>query len=374
VSELLSKEKVALVIINRKRQNIDLEASIKEMKELVEAAGGQIIAVITQSREKIDKATCIGKGKLEELKHLVDELEPDLVVFNTELSPVQLRNLDDDIDVRIIDRTMLILDIFARRARSREGILQVQLASLEYRLPRLTGMGKKLSRTGGGIGTRGAGEQKLEMDRRVIRRRIKDIKKQLDKVEKTRNLHRKQRQRGGLPLVSLLGYTNAGKSSLFNALCKIGHSSGSEQVEANNRLFQTLDTTIRKIRLGPGEEILISDTVGFIQDLPPNLVAAFRSTLEEVLEADLLLHVVDISDPDYLDKIDIVDGVLEDLGADRERVLRVFNKIDLIKKDTYGPEKHYVSARYGTGIRELLTTIRSKVLINRKMDSFFTDC
>lgn len=374
MSELLSKEKVALVIINRKRQNIDLEASIKEMKELVEAAGGQIIAVITQSREKIDKATCIGKGKLEELKHLVDELEPDLVVFNTELSPVQLRNLDDDIDVRIIDRTMLILDIFARRARSREGILQVQLASLEYRLPRLTGMGKKLSRTGGGIGTRGAGEQKLEMDRRVIRRRIKDIKKQLDKVEKTRNLHRKQRQRGGLPLVSLLGYTNAGKSSLFNALCKIGHSSGSEQVEANNRLFQTLDTTIRKIRLGPGEEILISDTVGFIQDLPPNLVAAFRSTLEEVLEADLLLHVVDISDPDYLDKIDIVDGVLEDLGADRERVLRVFNKIDLIKKDTYGPEKHYVSARYGTGIRELLTTIRSKVLINRKMDSFFTDC
>ena len=359
MNQLLSEETVVLVVINRKKQNIDFEASIKEMKALVEAAGGRVIAVLTQSREKADSSTCIGKGKLQELKHLVEEMEPDLLVFNTELTPVQLRNLDNNLEVRIIDRTMLILDIFARRARSREGILQVQLATLEYRLPRLTGMGKKLSRTGAGIGTRGAGEQKLEMDRRVIRRRITDIKQQLDKVEKTRNLHRKQRQRAGFPLISLVGYTNAGKSSLFNALCKIGHSSGSEQVEADARLFQTLDTTIRKIRISPGQEILISDTVGFIQDLPPNLVAAFRSTLEEVLEADLLLHVIDISDPDYLDKIDVVDEVLEQLGADPERVLKVFNKIDLVKSTV--PMGIYVSARYGTGIRELINTIEARL-------------
>lgn len=358
---LLTEEKVILVMINIKRQNIDFEVSIKEMKALVKAAGGRVIGILTQSRNKPDSTTCIGKGKVEELKHLVEELEPDLLVFNTELTPVQLRNLDNSIDVRIIDRTMLILDIFARRARSREGILQVQLATLEYRLPRLTGIGKELSRTGAGIGTRGAGEQKLETDRRVIRRQIKDIKKQLEKVEKTRNLHRKRRQRAGLPLVSLVGYTNSGKSSLFNALCKVGHSSRSEQVEANARLFQTLDTTIRKVQISPGKEILISDTVGFIQDLPPDLIAAFRSTLEEVLEADLLLHVIDISDSDYLDKIDVVDEVLEELGAEPERVLKVFNKIDLVESTV--PMGVNVSARYGTGIRELLSIIGTELEI-----------
>jgi len=235
------------------------------------------------------------------------------------------------------------------------------LATLEYRLPRLTGIGKELSRTGAGIGTRGAGEQKLETDRRVIRRQIKDIKKQLEKAEKTRNLHRKRRQRAGLPLVSLVGYTNSGKSSLFNALCKVGHSSRSEQVEANARLFQTLDTTIRKVQISPGKEILISDTVGFIQDLPPDLIAAFRSTLEEVLEADLLLHVIDISDSDYLDKIDVVDEVLEELGAEPERVLKVFNKIDLVESTV--PMGVNVSARYGTGIRELLSIIGTELEI-----------
>ncbi|MGS0763729.1 GTPase HflX [Syntrophomonas curvata] len=350
-------------MINRKKDSIDIESSRKEMEDLAEAAGGRVVAVLTQSRERADSATCIGRGKLEELKKLAEELEPDLIIFNTELSPVQLRNLENGLDLRVIDRTMLILDIFARRARSREGILQVQLASLEYRLPRLTGMGKELSRTGGGIGTRGAGEQKLEMDRRVIRRRIKDIKQQLQKVQKTRELHRKQRRRGGLPLISLVGYTNAGKSSLFNALCRIGHSSGSGQVEADDRLFQTLDTTIRKISIRPGQEILISDTVGFIQDLPLNLVAAFRSTLEEVLEADLLLHVADISDPDYLDKIDTVDEVLQELGADGERVLRVFNKIDLLEASASpGFESPCISARYGIGIRDLLETIALKVM------------
>lgn len=359
----MSEEKVLLVAINKKKDNENLEAVIKEMEELVKAAGGRSIGVLVQSRERADRATCIGRGKLEELKHLVEELEPDLIIFNTELSPVQLRNLENSIDVRVIDRTMLILDIFARRARSHEGILQVQLASLEYRLPRLTGMGKELSRTGGGIGTRGAGEQKLEMDRRVIRRRITDIKQQLDKAEKTRRLHRKQRQRGGLPLISLVGYTNAGKSSLFNAICKIGHSSGSEQVEADARLFQTLDTTIRKIRIASGQEFLISDTVGFIQKLPHHLVAAFRSTLEEALEADLLLHVVDISDVDYLEKVETVDAVLEDLGADKERILRVFNKIDLTAEAIpIGPDRIYVSARFGTGIKELLDKVMLKIV------------
>ena len=361
MNQLLSEEKILLVVINRKKQNIDVEASINEMKALVEAAGGRVIVVLTQSLEKPDSATCIGRGKLQELQHLVEEMEPDLVVFNTELTPVQLRNLDDSIEVRIIDRTMLILDIFARRARSREGILQVQLATLEYRLPRLTGMGKKLSRTGAGIGTRGAGEQKLEMDRRVIRRRIKDIKQQLDKVEKTRNLHRKQRQRAGFPLISLVGYTNAGKSSLFNALCRSAHTSGTEQVEASNALFQTLDTTTRKMRLPGGQEFLITDTVGFIQNLPHHLVAAFRATLEEAVEADLLLHVVDITDPDYLDKIEVVEEVLDHLGADRSRLLTVFNKIDLAP-ELDRENRLMVSAQTGEGLTTLLKTVGELLL------------
>lgn len=351
-------EKVVLVGVKPKNSSaINFESSLQELQGLVEAAGGQVITVLVQARERPLASTYIGKGKLEELQHLAAELEPDLIVFDSELSPVQLRTLEDQLDIRIIDRTMLILDIFSQRAKSREGKLQVELAALEYHLPRLTGQGKKMSRLGGGIGTRGAGEQKLEMDRRYLRNRIRDLKKQLQKVQKTRAIQRLRRQKSGIKEVSLVGYTNAGKSSLFNALCRRAHTSGSEQVTASSQLFQTLDTTTRKIRLPQAQELLITDTVGFIQNLPHHLVAAFRATLEEAVEADLLLHVVDLSEPDYIDKIEIVEDVLDSLGADKSRILTVFNKIDLMEELDLNLNGVLVSARTGQGMDELLQRI-----------------
>jgi len=356
-------ERAVLVGVKlKKEQNFDFESSLEELRGLTEAAGGEVIATLVQAKDRPSSSTYIGKGKLEELTHLVAELEPDLVIFDSELSPVQLRNLEDAVETRIIDRTILILDIFSQRARTREGILQVELANLEYRLPRLTGRGAEMSRLGGGIGTRGAGEQKLELDRRRIRNRIQDIKHQMQKLESTRQLHRKQRQRAGLKTISLVGYTNAGKSSLFNTLCKNAHRSGNEQVEADERLFQTLDTTTRKISLPSGRDILITDTVGFIQNLPHHLVAAFRSTLEETVDADVLLHVVDASGPDYLDKIQVVEKVLQDLGAEPDKILTVFNKVDIIDFHP-GNEGNFVSAKTGKGIEELLGKIELQLTV-----------
>jgi GTP-binding protein HflX len=338
-----------------RRVDININDSMEELKGLTEAAGAEVIATIVQARERIHNATYIGSGKLQELKHLAAELEPDLIIFDRELSPVQLRNLEKDVEFKVIDRTMLILDIFSQRARSNEGKLQVELALLEYRLPRLTGQGAAMSRLGAGIGTRGAGEQKLELDRRYLRQRIQDVKKKLDKVQTTRNLQRKQRQRAGIKIVSLVGYTNAGKSTLFNTICRSSHRSGAMQVEADDRLFQTLDTTIRKVYLPSRREILLTDTVGFIQNLPHHLMAAFRSTLEEAVDADLLLHVVDASDPNVFDKIAVVEDVLKDLGADEERILTVFNKADRMD-DAPPPGKRslIISALTGQGIDALL--------------------
>ncbi len=352
-------ERAILVGVELKRRGeFSFKSSLEELGALTEAAGGEVIAALIQSRERVHGATYIGKGKIEELKHLVDELEPDLIIFDNELSPVQLRNLEENLTVKIIDRTMLILDIFSQRARSNEGILQVELARLQYQLPRLSGKGAAMSRLGAGIGTRGAGEQKLEMDRRYIRKRIQDIKKRMQKVESTRSLHRAQRQRAGLKVVSLVGYTNAGKSSLFNALCQTTHRSGNAQVEADNRLFQTLDTTVRKIHLPSRKEILLTDTVGFIQNLPHHLVAAFRSTLEEAVEADLLLQVVDISDPDALDKAAVVEKVLQELGADQDRILTVYNKADLLESQPdSGANALFVSALTGQGLETLLSRL-----------------
>lgn len=361
------KERAILVGVALKSgQEYSFDADLKELQALAEAAGAEVVASLIQSRGRVHAGTYIGKGKLEELKHLVEELEPDMVIFDSELSPVQIRNLEEVLEVKLIDRTMLILDIFSQRARSNEGILQVELARLQYRLPRLTGRGAEMSRLGAGIGTRGAGEQKLEMDRRYIRKRIQDIKKRMEKVENTRTLHRSQRQRAGLKVVSLVGYTNAGKSSLFNALCQTNHRSGNVQVEADQRLFQTLDTTVRKINLPSGKAILLSDTVGFIQNLPHHLVAAFRSTLEEAAEADLLLHVVDIADPYYFEKMEVVENVLQDLGANPERIVNVFNKADLL--DLY-PENAargvFISAKTGKGLAALLARINEEMEKNR---------
>lgn len=351
------KEKIILVGVKTRANMTNFESSLQELQGLVETAGGEVITTLVQARERPLASTYIGKGKILELKHLAEELEPDVIVFDSELSPVQLRNLEENLDIRIIDRTMLILDIFSQRAKSSEGNLQVELAALEYRLPRLTGKGQEMSRLGGGIGTRGAGEQKLELDRRYLRKRINELKKQMQKMKNTRAIHRLKRSRAGIKEVSLVGYTNAGKSSLFNALCRIGHTSGIEQVEASSQLFQTLDTTTRKLRLPNGQEFLITDTVGFIQNLPHHLVAAFRATMEETAEADLLLHVVDITEPDYLDKIEVVEDVLNTLGADKSCILTVFNKIDLAAELDMDQKGLMVSAHTGRGLDELLKTI-----------------
>lgn len=337
----------------------DFDSYMKELAALAEAAGGMVTATLVQVRERPDHRTYIGKGKITELLYLVEESHADLVIFDRELSPGQLRSLEEQLPIKVIDRTMLILDIFTTRAHSLEGKLQVELAALEYQLPRLVGKGQLLSRTGAGIGTRGLGEQKLELDRRYLRRRINDIKRQLAKLENTRDLHRKQRLRRGLKTISLVGYTNAGKSSLFNALCQKAHSSGQNQAEADQRLFQTLDTTTRKIKFSGGHEALISDTVGFVQDLPPHLIAAFRSTLEEAIAANIILHVIDVSDEAYLDKVEVVNQVLEQLGASPEQVYMVFNKIDKTSDIDWHGSVPRISALTGQGITELLSFVEA---------------
>ena len=354
------KKETAIIVGLKLRQNRhSFDSSLAELSGLVEAAGGRVIAELVQTRDRPVGATYIGKGKVEELRHLIEELQPDLVVFDSELSPVQQRNLEEILKIRVVDRTRLILDIFSMRAKSKEGRLQVELANLQYSLPRLTGVGKEMSRLGGGIGSRGLGEQKLELDKRNIRKRIKELKKQLAAVENNRQNQKKQRQRAGLPIISLVGYTNAGKSSLFNRLCTSAHRSGQPQVTVNARIFQTLDTTIRKISLPSGQEILLSDSVGFIQNLPHHLVAAFRSTLEEVIEADFLLHVVDAADPEYVDKMLVIEGVLDDLGADQAKVITVFNKADKIDR-SFVPG-YLVSARTGEGIDGLMEHIEQYI-------------
>jgi GTP-binding protein HflX len=295
--------------------------SMAELASLTATANGKVIAAIEQKRDRPHPATYIGRGKLEELQVLAEELEPDLIIFNDELTPIQLRNLQEKLSGRVLDRTQLILDIFAQRARSREGKLQVELAQLQYLLPRLAGQGMALSRLGGGIGTRGPGETKLETDRRHIRRRIDEIKRQLATIVKHREGYRARRKRNNAFQIAIVGYTNAGKSTLFNRLAM------AESFE-EDKLFATLDPLTRKLVLPSGYPVLITDTVGFIQDLPTTLVAAFRSTLEEAREADLLLHVVDSSNPDYPNHETTVRRLLKELEIDHLPQLIVYNKAD----------------------------------------------
>src|SRR6266446_2673928 len=297
--------------------------ALDELRELAISAGARIIDEVIQRRDRPDPATYIGKGKVEELREQVVLEGVDVVIFDDELSPGQAKNLEEALDIKVVDRTGLILDIFARRARTREGKLQVEFAQLEYRLTRLAGHRDYLSRLGGGIGTRGPGETKLEMDRRQLRQRISTLKKDIEQIRKHRQLHRDRRRRDGLPLVSLVGYTNAGKSTLFRALSK-------EDTLISSRLFSTLDTLIRRIQLGRNFPILISDTVGFIRKLPHQLVSAFRATLEEVVEADLILHVIDASDPDREEKQQTVLDVLKEIGAAGHPLFTVYNKADLL--------------------------------------------
>ncbi len=326
--------------------------ALDELRELAASAGARIIDEVIQRRDRPDRTTFIGKGKVEELREEVLLEGVDVVIFDDELSPGQAKNLEEALDTKVVDRTGLILDIFARRARTKEGKLQVELAQLEYRLTRLTGHRDYLSRLGGGIGTRGPGETKLEMDRRQIRHRISTLKRDIEQIRKHRQLHRERRRRDQLPLVSLVGYTNAGKSTLFRALSK-------EDTLVSSRLFSTLDTLIRRIQLGKQLPILISDTVGFIRRLPHQLVSAFRATLEEVVQADLIVHVIDVSDPDREMKKEVVLEVLDDIGAGNHPILTVYNKADLLEEPA--PAGLLISSVTGAGLDHLLDGIVHQV-------------
>jgi len=327
--------------------------ALDELRELAASAGARIIDEVIQRRDRPDPKTFIGKGKVEESREEVLLERADVVIFDDDLSPSQAKNLQEALETKVIDRTGLILDIFARRARTKEGKLQVELAQLEYRLTRLAGYREYLSRLGGGIGTRGPGETKLEMDRRQIRHRITTLKRDIEQMRKHRQLHRERRRREQLPLVSLVGYTNAGKSTLFRALSK-------EETLVSSRLFSTLDTLVRRIQLGRNFPVLISDTVGFIRKLPHQLVSAFRATLEEVVEADLILLVLDVSDPDREQKQEVVLDVLKEIGAGDHPILTVYNKADLLDagaaKQLTG-DGLLVSAATGEGLERLVADI-----------------
>ncbi|HLX60956.1 MAG TPA: GTPase HflX, partial [Planctomycetota bacterium] len=300
--------------------------SLEELTELAESAGAKIEGSLLQVREALDPATLVGRGKLEEIRLEADMRHVPLVIVDHNLTPVQLRNMEKGVGRRVIDRTQLILDIFATHARTREGQLQVELAQLNYLLPRLAGKGAELSRLGGGIGTRGPGEQKLETDRRRIRDRVGKIKEAIETVRRQRTTRRRARQAVPLGMIALVGYTNAGKSTLFNALT---HA----EVLTSPQMFATLDPTIRAVRLPSRRRVLLSDTVGFLRDLPPDLIAAFRATLEEVQEAALILHVTDISNPHHAEQDAEVEKVLDDLGVKNTPRVHVFNKIDQLEPE-----------------------------------------
>lgn len=330
-------------------ENAD-EETLAELAALVETAGAETVAMTLQTRPAPDARTFIGEGKAQEVKELAEANQADLIIFDNELSPSQMRVLEEMTDKTVLDRSALILDIFAQRARTGEGKLQVELAQYQYILPRLAGLGHAMSRLGGGIGTRGPGESKLESDRRHIRRRIDKLREDLEQVRQVRAVQRRQRKKTELPLVAIVGYTNAGKSTLLNLLTDAG-------IEANDRLFDTLDPTTRKKRISDTQEILLSDTVGFIRKLPHHLVSAFKATLEELAYADLLLHVVDVSDPNWEIHAATVDKVIEQLGAQEIPRVMVYNKADKCDELPAARDGVLFSAKTGEGTEALLAAI-----------------
>lgn len=351
------KERVILAGVHTgrvDRLNDTDDISIKELEELTKTAGGEVVGILVQNRPDIENATYIGEGKLMELSEYVEALEADTVIFDDELSPIQLRNLSDTLGIKVLDRSMLILDIFSMHAKSGEGKLQVELAQLKYRLPRLRGMGVGMSRTGGGIGTRGPGETRLETDRRHIHRRIAALESEIKEIKKHRSLIRERRVKDGVITAALVGYTNAGKSTLLNTLTDA-------DVYAKNKLFATLDPTSRGLTLEDNRTVLMIDTVGFIRKLPHHLVEAFKSTLEEAAEADFLLHVIDASSDDYEDQIAVVEDVLRDIDAYSKPVIGVYNKFDMVSPDKMivkrYPKSVFISAKKKENIDELISAI-----------------
>lgn len=372
------KERVLIVGVVLPKDDIEIEDSLDELEELVKAAGGTVEARVIQNRDRLNATFYIGKGKVDEIQDICEKLEIDLVVFNNELSGAQLRNLEEVIDRKIIDRTTLILDIFALRAQSKEGKLQVKLAQLKYRLPRLVGFRDYLSREGAGIGTRGPGEQKLEIDRRHILSEINNIEKQLQEIVEGREVKRKKRLSSQLPIVSLLGYTNAGKSTLINQLMKRDSEyEATKSVFVKDMLFASLDTSHRTSKLPNGQTFLLSDTVGFVSKLPTKLVEAFKGTIEEVENSDLLVHVLDASSKDLDLQIKTTMDLLKDLNIIDKPIITVLNKIDkLDEKNTSRTNINvenpiYISALKDINIDELLLLIQEKLpMVYREVDMF----
>ena len=359
-----ARERAALVgLLSGSRRQFDPEHSLDELAGLADAAGADVVLRVLQERAKPDPATFLGKGKIASLAAACAEARVDVAIFDNELSPAQLRNIEQALEVKVIDRTQLILDLFANRARTREGKLQVELAQLKYLMPRLVGHGTALSRLGGGIGTRGPGETKLETDRRRIRHRISVLGDEIETVRKRRSQLRERRHKAAVPTVALVGYTNAGKTTMFNLM------TGDDAV-ASDALFVTLDPLVRKVKLPDRRELLISDTVGFIDRLPHSLVAAFRATLEEVAAADLLLHVIDASSPDRERHIEAVRGVLNEVGADQVPALDVFNKCDRLSAEERAriealhPGALCVSALRGEGRDELIAAMEGRLALD----------
>ncbi len=358
------KEKVLLIGVNRNNQP-NFQESIEELQNLAIACEYEVIGKTIQNLKAIHPATYIGPGKVEEAKSQLKEQKADLVIFNNELSPSQIRNLEEEWETKVLDRTSLILEIFAKRAKTREAKLQVEVARLQYALPKLIGSHESLGRQSGGVGNknRGSGEKKLELDQRKIEEKISDLQKELDTLENERKTQKKMRNKTDLPTVALVGYTNAGKSTLMNAMVELFHKSESKKVFEKDMLFATLETSVRKITLPDHKSILLSDTVGFVNHLPHELVKAFRSTLDELRDADLLLHVIDSSHPNYQLQIQVTEETLVQIGASEIPTILVFNKADLTSQDlpSVGGDKVTLSAKKKIGIEELIYVIRKKV-------------
>ena len=361
-----AEERVILVAV-RKSDRENTEQSLDELCELASTAGAVTVARVIQNLDNFNPATYIGKGKIDEIKELIIEYDATGIICDDELSPAQMNNLSDALEIKVMDRTLLILDIFAARANTNEGKIQVELAQLRYRSSRLSGFGNALSRLGGGIGTRGPGETKLEIDRRIIHERIGQLKHELEAVVTHRELTRSQRSRSNIPVVAIVGYTNAGKSTLLNTLTGAG-------ILAENKLFATLDPTTRGLELESGQQILLTDTVGFISKLPHHLVEAFKSTLEEAVYADIILHVVDASNPAMDSQMYVVYDTLEKLGAGDKPIITAFNKIEIagnkVLKDFKADKTVNISALHGDGLTELKDTIEevlreSKIYIEK---------
>lgn len=367
-NEILKQRAVLVGMFQGLKDEFSIEESMNELAELTLAANAEVADIIIQNKAKIEVATYIGTGKVEEVRIAVEDTQSNIVIFNDELSGSQIRNLEALIGVTIIDRTALILDIFAIRAQSKIAKLQVELAQLKYRLPRLIGMNGNLSRTGGGIGTRGPGEQKLELDRRKIQERIDEIRRQIGEAEKNRVVQRQQREKNEVPIVALVGYTNAGKSSMMNKLIALSDEEDTERhVFEKDMLFATLDTYSRRIILDDKKTFVLTDTVGFVSKLPHSLVSAFKATLEEALNADLLLQVVDYSNEYYPMQMKVTEQVLKELKASHIPMVTLYNKIDRSNQVmTPGPDEIMVSAKTGENIETLIAEIKKRLFSDHK--------